>query len=68
MPLFFFCILEDKMYKKEGKSLQSITFDSKCLISNACGALFLEYSCESSTLGNIVTTSTYAKHSNIVFR
>ena len=51
MPLSF-CILADQVHAKEGKSLQSTTFDSKCLISNEHGALFLECSYESSTLCN----------------
>ena len=41
MPLSS-CILDDQVHAKEGKSLESTTFDSKCLISNERGALFLE--------------------------
>ena len=39
MPLSS-CILENQVHAKEGKSLQSTTFDSNCLISNERGALF----------------------------
>lgn len=54
------------MQRKVSHSRASLSIPSVKFQMHA--VLFLEYSCESSTLGNTVTTSTYAKRSNIVFR